>query len=171
MIKRILSIIAILATIAVLVNCSKTDASKVSAVTYEPKPAKLKNADIVSDGAQCTVDSINHKPADNLVASSKKQPLAIDGWVFSLTVRDPAPSLVYVMLSSDIAPPYYFEAKRNPRPDVASVKNNPLLVNSGFNLTSDISTLPVGVYQLRLITGKDYLAFVCYPGISIQVTE
>ncbi len=173
----ILSFAAILVIASGLVSCSGSEGAKAPdpkmAEQYKVKPAKMNNADVVSaGGALCSVDVVNKQQVvGNLVRVSKKSPLEITGWVYTLLDKEPVTPLAYVMLKSDTEPQHYLEAQRQARPDVAAAYKNQLLGNAGFMMASSISAVSPGTYKLEIITGDAVLMFVCPTNILVQVTE
>lgn len=153
--------------------CSKTNESATfkesSGANDATRPAKIAKAYFYS-GGKCSIDSTKPETRSNLITTSKKSPLGINGWVAEETTMGHILPLVFAVLSGEHGT-YYLEGKRVPRPDVAIALGNKMFDDAGFEVLDSISKIPIAEYKLSVATGDKFVVAVCQTDFVVRIGE
>jgi hypothetical protein len=149
----------------VAVKVEIKSAKRHSEVAQPERPASIPAEPALS--TSCALDVV-----DNAVTSAAVTTIAdteaamLVGWAVDEKAGT-TPQSVFVRLSggSDA----YIKAVRTTRPDVADYFHNPNLINSGWALSADLSSLPKGAYVVNLIQVEGSMATICHTGKSISL--
>lgn len=122
------------------------------------------------NGGRCSVDSPEPEARSNLIAVSRKSPLAISGWVVEETTMGHQLPLAFVVLTGEHGT-YYLEGKRVPRPDVATALGNKLFDQAGLNAIGSLTNISTGEYKLSLATGDKFIVAVCQTDFVVHIGD
>ena len=118
-----------------------------------------------------SVDFINERPLPNPVSAANPikvdsgKPLHIQGWASSNEETGEAFEAVYLILGNQ-----ELQALAVLRPDVAQLFRNPRLNNAGFEISVDTSTIPKGVYFVRLVgVTRTKIFYRCPNNIYVRI--
>lgn len=153
--------------------CSKpNETSEVKNASFamdQTRPTKIAKAYFYG-GGRCEIDSSNPPAISGRISTSRKLPFTLSGWTATDSTRNPAPPLIFAVLSND-KNSFYLEGKRVPRPDVAAALGNRLLDFAGYEVLGNLSNIPAGEYKLSFASGTEFVVEVCQTRTVVRVTE
>lgn len=168
---KLVALAAMISISMIIYACTKPNddsATKAESVAIgAARPVKIAKA-YVYDGGICTIDSSHGQAVSNLIASSKKLPFEINGWAVTESTGKPVSPMIFSVLSGDHGT-FYFEGKRERRPDIA--KGNHLLDLAGFDVVGSLSNIPVGEYKLSIAMGTEFVVAVCKTKVVVSISE
>lgn len=134
----------------------------------EPSPAAPV---AIMDGianAQCAIDLANGALFHGDAIHTKIDgTLSTQGWIAPPDGMPVNEFNAWIVATSATGERHYFEAKRLARPDVAKALNRADLVDSGFSITLDTTSL-VGPQTLELVTASKTAAFRCPSAMTLH---
>jgi hypothetical protein len=171
-INRVKIKLLILISIAVMLDaCSKpqeTSIPKVAPGTIDKsRPIKIAKA-YVYDGGRCILDNTPLPAGSNLITTSHKLPLYVNGLAVIDGAARPVSPMIFAVLSNEQGR-YYFEGKRYPRPDFS--RGNHMLDLAGFEVSGNLSNIPAGDYELSIAMGTEFVIAMCKTQVVVRVGE
>ena len=107
----------------------------------------------------CSVDLVNDAVATEVVAVADKTKVRLSGWAADATSGS-LPKAVFLEIGG-VKKVYVSVALGVARPDVATHFNKPALASAGWQAGLDMSTLPAGNYELRVIQLGEAASTIC----------
>lgn len=96
------------------------------------------------------LDLIDGKPAKKPVTVINKSRVRIFGWAANVE-KGVVPQLVYLEFEGPIKAYLKITTRRVERPDVVAYFQKPCLLNSGWEIFADLTGLPSGNYNVKII--------------------
>jgi hypothetical protein len=123
---------------------------------------------ILQTGGNCFIDSFNGQrtaPRNEVPGSGS---LTVDGWAIDAT-RAAAPYVAIELAPLPAGQSYYAPAQHATRPGLGAALKNPELDRAGLVSTASLSSVPVGSYSIKVLTGSDTSATRCDPNLLLVV--
>jgi phosphoglycerol transferase len=140
-----------------------------------PAPSAVESASLpfqqsaIHAGSMCSIDSINEEKVSGVSGSAQRAvPFHINGWVANIDSGVALPD-VYVEISSVGGKRFYLHGSRYARGDVATHFNKPSVAQSGFVASGEVSALPPGSYQLRILQAGAGAAESCASEFRLEL--
>lgn len=154
-----------------VVSCSEQNTNKPVATSSAAATSPVKQAALAKDlpaeikglpseaAGQCAVDTVNKPVKEEVIAIHRAAGLNIWGW--ALDERSASvPSAVFLYLKGKES--YYAQLNRSgERGDLAKAYGKPEFINAGYGSSVDISSLPVGRYEVFVIQKGENKSLVC----------
>lgn len=119
---------------------------------------------------RCAVDIVNNPVKDEVIAINRAAGLTIYGW--ALDEKSPSvSSIVFLHLLKDTEKYYGQLTRRGDRDDLAKAFGKQEFVNAGYGGTVDISSLPVGRYEILIIQKSENKNLVCSTNYKLELRD
>jgi phosphoglycerol transferase len=119
--------------------------------------------------SKCNIDLANNAPIPGpTLGLLRSVSLRLSGWVGNTDTGVALPE-VYLELTQTNSKHFYLQGVRTDRPDVQMAFHEPLLLRSGFSISGNLSTLPPGIYRVRLLDFGANDAQACEVGLSFEL--
>ena len=158
-------------------NSNKPVATSSAAATSPVKKGSLAK-DIPADikgvpsevAGKCAVDIVNDPVKDEVIAIKRSAGLNIYGWALDETSTSvPSPVFLHLLKGTEN---YYGQLdRRGDRGDLAKAFGKPEFINAGYGGTVDISSLPVGRYEIRVIQKGENKSLECSTNHKLELRD
>ena len=176
------SVIALSAlSLFLVVGCSDQNNNKPVATNTAAATSPVKTGSLAKDmpvdikgipsevAGRCAVDIVNDPVKDEVIAISRAAGLNIYGWALDEKSAS-VPSVVFLHLKG--AEKYYVQLnRRGDRGDLAKAFGKPEFINAGYGGTVDISSLPVGRYEIFVIQKGENKSLVCSTNHKLELKD
>jgi hypothetical protein len=164
--------LSVLISIAIMLGaCSKSQevsfAKPANGMMDKSRPIKIAKA-YAYDGGSCMLDITPPPAGSSLIAGSHKLPLHLNGFAIIDGATRPVSPLIFAVLSNEHGT-YYLEGKRYPRPDFA--QGNHMLDLAGFDVSGDLTNIPIGDYRLIIAMGTEFVVAMCDTKLTVRIGD
>lgn len=173
-----------LSTLSLLLvaGCSDQNTNKPVATSSAAATSPVKTAYLAKDmpadikglpsevAGRCAVDIVNDPVKDEVIAINRAAGLNIYGWALDEKSAS-VPSVVFLHLLKGTENYYGQLNRRGDRGDLAKAFDKPEFINAGYGGTLDISTLPVGRYEMRVIQKGEDKSLVCSTNHKLELRD
>lgn len=174
-------ILVTIVAVAIVAGCiEKIDPPAASSTTVKA-PTGMKKVPISQEipagikgfgfekGGKCAVDSVNKPDKGQVSTVIRTEKMSIDGWAFD-DGSNTVPVTIALQLANASNQFYYSSLTRHGgRPDLVSGFGQAVFESAGYSATIDITTLPVGIYDMLIIQKGERVNFVCPTHRKLEV--
>jgi hypothetical protein len=163
-------------------GCSDQNNSKPVATSSVAATSPVKTIFLVKDlpadikgfpsevAGRCAVDIVNDPVKDEVIAINRAAGLNIYGWALDEKITS-VPPVVFLHLLKGTESYYGQLNRRGDRGDLAKAFGKPEFINEGYGGTVDISSLPVGRYEILVIQKGENKSLVCSTNHKLELRD
>jgi len=163
-------------------GCFDQNTNKPAATSSAPAASPVKIISLAKDmpadikgfpsevAGRCAVDIVNDPVKDEVIAINRAAGLNIYGWALDEKSTS-VPSAVFLHLLKGTENFYGQLNRRSDRGDLAKAFGKPEFTSAGFGGTVDISSLPVGRYEILVIQIGENKSLVCSTNHRLELRD
>ena len=169
-------------SLLLVAGCSDPNTSKPAPTSSAAETATVKTISLAEDlppdikgfpsepAGRCAVDIVNDPVKEKVTAISRAAGLDIYGWALDENSAS-VPSVVFLHLLKGTENFYGQLNRRGDRDDLAKAFGKPEFINAGYGGTMDISSLPVGQYEILVIQKGENKSLVCSTNHKLELRD
>ena len=168
-------------SLLLVVGCSDQNTNKPVTTSSAAATSPVKTVSLAKDmpadikglpsevAGRCAVDNVNTPVKDEVIAINRATGLNIWGWALDEKSTSVS-SQVFLHLKG--TENYYGQLNRQSnRSDLAKAFGKPEFINAGYASTVDISSLPVGQYEILVIQKGENKNLVCSTNHKLELKD